>query len=441
MSTYEEEEMTKYPTKKYDCWQLAKEMQMKTFEDVLTARERGKIVLAGTSAWESTFLSGLVGFDGFAFLASEAYGGQVAFHTELQKECIKEVERRGYAPDLCSYMRNYWGSAFLDRSPWGKFPHADLYVQPALCDTHPKWITTMAQHLGVPCYVVDLTEAMDFDKPGEHHRQYFVDQGLELIQWLEKQTGREFDDERFIEAVINYNTVSDLWAEICDMLKAVPCPMDMKSQFTLNNAVIRERHSPAAVRFMMLLRDEMKERVAQGIAAVGNERCRLIHDNCPAWYALHIFRYMEKYGVVCVGGHYGMGFTGSWAFTEDGSMKAIKTVNYPGWQRPRSREEALRLLDIGGGAGALTADGGRKFTLALARDWNIDGGLFHLNRGCEGWSRGRMEVISALREMGLPVATYEGSTGDMQDWNEAQVMNRIDSFMERLGLTKLEDQG
>ncbi len=39
----------------------------------------------------------------------------------------------------------------------------------------------------------------------------------------------------------------------------------------------------------------------------------------------------------------------------------------------------------------------------------------------------------------LPTSTYEGSTGDLKDWNEAQVLNRIDSFMESLGLSRLED--
>ena len=431
--------MAKYPTKKFDCWQLAKEMQRKTFEGVMTAREQGKILIAGSSGFQGCFLTGLAGADGFAFLSSEAYGGMLSANTELQKECIREVERRGYSPDLCSYMRNYWGSAFLNRSPWGEFPHADLYVQPAICDTHAKWTTTMAEYHGIPCFVIDVTEAMDFDKQGGHHKQYFIDQGLELIEWLEKHTGKEFDDERFIESVVNHQITSDLWAEICEMNKAVPCPMDQKSQYSLSNAIIREHHSPGAVRFMTLLRDEMKDRVAQGIAAVGNESCRLIHDNCPAWYALHIFRYMEKYGVVCVGGHYGMAFTSSWAYTEDGRLKAIKTVGYPGWQRPRNREEALRVFVSGGGGGTLLPDGGRKFTLGMARDWNINGALFHLNRGCEGWSRGRMEIIYALREMGLPTSTYEGSTGDMKDWNEAQVLNRIDSFMESLDLSRLED--
>lgn len=93
----------------------------------------------------------------------------------------------------------------------------------------------------------------------------------------------------------------------------------------------------------------------------------------------------------------------------------------------------------GGSGGPLVPDAGRKFTLGVAKDWNIDGALFHLNRGCEGWSRGRMEIIHALRDIGLPTSTYEGSTGDMKDWNEAQVLNRIDSLMESLGLSRLED--
>lgn len=94
---------------------------------------------------------------------------------------------------------------------------------------------------------------------------------------------------------------------------------------------------------------------------------------------------------------------------------------------------------LAGSIGTLLPDAGRKFTIAMTKDFSIDGALFHLNRGCEGWSRGRMEIIYALREMGLPTASYEGSTGDIKDWNEAQVMNRIDSFMESLGLTRLED--
>ncbi len=53
--------MAKYPTKKFDCWQLAKEMQARTFDGVMTSREEGKILLTGSSGYQGRFLTGLGG--------------------------------------------------------------------------------------------------------------------------------------------------------------------------------------------------------------------------------------------------------------------------------------------------------------------------------------------------------------------------------------------
>lgn len=40
-------------------------------------------------------------------------------------------------------------------------------------------------------------------------------------------------------------------------------------------------------------------------------------------------------------------------------------------------------------------------------------------------------------EAGIPVMSYEGNMGNKRELNEAQVLYRIDSFMESLGLRKL----
>jgi hypothetical protein len=86
---------------------------------------------------------------------------------------------------------------------------------------------------------------------------------------------------------------------------------------------------------------------------------------------------MEKHGVVGVGGHYGMGFTDSGGYTEDGRPKAVKSVDYPGWQKPRTREEAIRVFVMGGGGGPCIPDSGLKLVFGLAKDWNINGALSH----------------------------------------------------------------
>jgi benzoyl-CoA reductase subunit B len=39
--------------------------------------------------------------------------------------------------------------------------------------------------------------------------------------------------------------------------------------------------------------------------------------------------------------------------------------------------------------------------------------------------------------MDVPVMSFEGNMGDSREFDEARTMDRIDTFMERLGLKKL----
>jgi len=61
----------------------------------------------------------------------------------------------------------------------------------------------------------------------------------------------------------------------------------------------------------------------------------------------------------------------------------------------------------------------------------------HLNRGCELFCLGVMETRRALLQAGVPVMTYEGSSADERDLDEARISNRVDSFMESLELKQL----
>ena len=72
-----------------------------------------------------------------------------------------------------------------------------------------------------------------------------------------------------------------------------------------------------------------------------------------------------------------------------------------------------------------------------AKEWNVDGFVLHLNRGCEGTAYGQMEARSELQKAGIPVMTYEGNMADKREFDEGQTLDRIDSFMESLGLRKI----
>lgn len=91
--------------------------------------------------------------DDIAHITSEPYAASIAWDAKFSTECLEACEAHGWARDMCSYMRNYWGSMYLNR--------------------------------------------------------------YRAIEFLEKVTGRPYNVEKFIEAVYEECRISFLWAEIC----------------------------------------------------------------------------------------------------------------------------------------------------------------------------------------------------------------------------------
>ena len=74
--------------------------------------------------------------------------------------------------------------------------------------------------------------------------------------------------------------------------------------------------------------------------------------------------------------------------------------------------------------------------LRIAKEWKLDGVMLHYNRGCEGLSLGIAENRLALIDSEIPVMVFEGNMGDESEFDEAATRNRIDSFMESLGIKR-----
>jgi benzoyl-CoA reductase subunit B len=73
---------------------------------------------------------------------------------------------------------------------------------------------------------------------------------------------------------------------------------------------------------------------------------------------------------------------------------------------------------------------------AMARQWKLEGIFLQYNRGCEGLSVGIAENRLGLLKRGHKVMTFEGNMGDEREFDEQATLNRIDIFMESLGLKK-----
>jgi len=428
-----------YKTEPLKCWNKAKELREKYYKDYAEAKEKGGLRWAG-GAWTLGAVPEGLGRDVYC-LTSEPYAASIAFNKEFSLQCMEATEKAGFARDLCSYMRNYWGSVILNKYAFGgEFPKPDFIWQDHICCSHAKWYQVVSDlEGGIPSFTIDVSVG-PYNELTESRLNFVVGQMLDGIDWLEKTTGRKYDDELLIEAVNHECRSTSTWAEVCVLNKAVPAPLDEKSMYSLYVLGTLMKHKKECADFYEELRDEVKYRVDNQIAAIPNERCRLMSDTQPPWGFLSIFRYLEKFGAVSIGSLYTFGLIGIWEVKEDGTWGPRTTPEQKGITI-KNREEALRIyadwnLSKPEWQHFYSPHLKSEMMIRIGKEWKLDGIMLHYNRGCEGLSLGIAENRLALIEAGFPVMTFEGNMGDEREFDETRTRARIDSFMETLNLRR-----
>ncbi len=430
-----------YKTEPLQCWNKAKELRLNYYKDYATAHEKKGLRWAG-GAWSFGAIPSGLGDDVYP-LTGEPYAANIAYNREFSLRCLEAVEKKGYARDLCSYMRNYWGSIILDEYLFGgKFPKPDFIWQDHICCSHAKWYQVASElEDGIPAFCIDVAVGL-YHKVTENRINYIVNQMHDGIEWLEKTTGRKYNDEKLIEAVYDECRATSVWAEICTLNKAVPAPLDEKTMYSLYNLGTLKKHAKEVADFYEELRDEVKYRVENQIAAVKHERCRLMSDTQPPWGFLKVFRYLENFGAVSVGSLYTFGLIGMWEDKKDGTWGPRTTPQQQGITI-ENRDQALRILTEWN----LSKPEWQHFysphvksdmMIRIAKEWKLDGIMLHYNRGCEGLTVGIAENRLALINAAFPVMIFEGNMGDEREFDEARTTARIDSFMETLGFDLIE---
>lgn len=431
----------KYKTAPFKIWPKAKELRQDFYSRYARAKDEGKITTTGSIM---SFRSVIAGIGDFIHLGGEPYGAAVGADPVMSQQFTEATESRGYARDLCGYMRNYLGSMFLNKYAFGgPFKKPSFVFHVHFCEHHGKWYQIVKENLDVPVKVIDFPVGPPDDGRQQSRVEYLYNQLQEAIPWLEKVTGRKYDDERLIQALKNQFLTESLWGEIMLLNRQIPAPLDIKSLYAFQIPGTLFPHEKPCVDFHKELLDEVKYRISEGIAAVPVERARLMHDNQPPWYYLDLFRFMEQHGAVVVISHYVLFLGGTVREKPDGTFERQPTPEEMG-MKMSNRDEALRVLAEWSlrrntwrvGISNL-ADEKKDLEVKLARDWKVNGVVMHFNRGCEAIASNEKEVRLALMEAGYPVVTYEGNMADRREFDEGQTMRRITAFMESMNLKKI----
>ncbi len=325
------------------------------------------------------------------------------------------AEAHGFSADLCSYVRATLGTVFSGEGPYGELPKPTLQVSSMnSCIMIMVWWRAVQRHWDVPTFVVDTplvreqSEGINLD--------YVESEVRRMVAWIEEQTGRTLDMERLREVVRLSNEGKVLWSEVLDLRRARPCPITAADIFTHMFPMVALRGTPQYVTHLRALRDEIKQRVDEGFAAVEGERYRLLWDNLPPWFDLKLFEDLAGRGVNFVIDTY----TQAWG---------------PRYMGPIDEADPVRSFAAYMGAGFLNVQIGRRYDLLaeLVRLYDVDGIVFHSDRSCKPFSLVQVELRKRLQEdLGVPGLLLEGDHNDPTLLDRGRAWSQLESFLEML---------
>jgi benzoyl-CoA reductase/2-hydroxyglutaryl-CoA dehydratase subunit BcrC/BadD/HgdB len=300
--------------------------------------------------------------------------------------------------------------------PEGGLPKPDLLVATtSACDTHMKWFQVASRVYKVPFFVMDTPYNIggaDSEHIPKEHIEYYETQLNDLFAFLEKQTGTKLDKYKLSQTLATSDWTSKLWTEIQSLRKNIPCPMDARDAFSAVYFMLCTPGSELAVNFYTQLRDELRQRVKDGIGVIEDERYRLVWDNLPLWYDLKIFEYLNSLGAVVVAEVFSNTWTGS--LNPEKPFESLARKYLPNMANSTIQRRVNIILN-------------------LVQNFHVNGVVLPTNWGCRMMSIGETIVRDTVyKKLGVQSIIIDVDSSDWRVAGEAQVKERLATFLETL---------
>ena len=330
-------------------------------------------------------------------------------------DLCQTAEARGYSPDLCSYARTSMGSIFdHEGAPMHGLPRPDVLVCcNNICNTVVKWWEAMAQHYDAPLFVLDVPFL--YDGLNERVLAYVVSQLEEMIRFVESETGHRLSKGALRKHVRLANETVELWRDIRTLCKARPSPLNAPDLFVNMAPIVVLRGTRGAVRFYRHLKQEVEDRVRNGVGAIPKERYRLLWDNIAIWHHLYRFyNYFVNYDACFVVDTY----TGGWSHTmAAGNLLESLALAYATVFLNQNLEHRVNAMVQG------------------ISDYDVDGFVMHNNRSCKPYSLGQYAIKRAVAgRASVPGLIIESDMCDSRSFAREAVKTRIQAFVESLAV-------
>ncbi len=333
--------------------------------------------------------------------------------SKMGVDLCEKAEAMGYASDLCSYARSDIACATVNGGPIGGLPKPDMLIcGNNICGTVLKWYEVQARYFGCPLFIFDTPFChTEFT---EDMRRYVRRQVDEYTAFLAEACGRPFDFDRMKEVGRLSVEGQRLWQEVLDTAMNRPAPISAFDAFFHLALIVTLRGTQIAVDYYRELLAEMRERAAEGIGSIENERYRLLWDNLPVWYRTKwLSEKFASHGACLVADTY----TSAWC----GSLKYMDESDFLG-----SMAEGYSRIYLNIGVDEMADT-----VAAMVDKYGVDGVVLHSNRSCKPYSLGQYDIQRIVEQRkGVPSLMIEADMVDERAFSESQIDTRIDAFME-----------
>jgi len=324
----------------------------------------------------------------------------------------------GYSPDICSYLCSDVGAFLAGRTPLARFgvetvPRADVLVfNTNQCHDVRHWFEFYGREWKVP--VLGVTSFRDVDEVEQPLVDAVARQFEDLVRPLEEVAGTRLDAGRLESVMALSAECSRLWKACLETAAERPAPMSFFDGCIQMGPAVVLRGSQEACAYYRALLDELRQRVADGVAAVPGERFRLYWDGMPIWGKLReLSQLLERRATAVVASTY----CNSWIFDALDPQDPFRSLARASLELFIARAEAPK----------------ERYIERMVEQFGVDGLLFHDARTCPNNSNTRYGMPGRLRErLGIPTLTLDGDLNDLRCYSEEQSKTSLEGFVEQL---------
>ena len=346
---------------------------------------------------------------------------------------VELLRKAGYRDDLCSYCSAVLGESMdpedHEVGPWGGLPRPTMAVTRLTCDCQAKIFQLFAKNYGADLYVMENTLPRTvpenwWDLAADRWEELYdsdrldlaVEELKELISWLERKTGRKFDDGRFLEVMALVNEQESWYRKTRDLIAAAPvAPVTVVDTINATMQAQWQRGTEWAAGHAKRMYEEIKALADAGHAAVPNEKYRLMWLGRGLWHDFAFYQNFEqKYGAAFVWSMYLA--MGADAYIRNGFEKdplRALAARYIGM------EDFLHMPPWNSG-----------WFVHEAKRNRIDGVVYMAPANCMQAVEGSGFIVKALEKAGIPVLLFRGDPVDDRKWNRENMTGLVGRFIE-----------